>query len=257
MDKLLQDKVIVVSGGTKGIGKQIVIEGAKQGAKVVIGGRDKKSADEALDTVSSYGSEGIFVYTDLNNADDCEKLFTETMDKFGKVDGFVNYSGLLPSATLTESTVEMFDSVFNVNVRAAFFCCKHAVKCMQQNGGKGGSIVMFGSPHAWAGEKDRAVYACSKGAFLTLTNHIARNYAVDNIRSNFITMGWVPTEGELSMREKQGMNIEQLREFVKDFVPMGRMQEVEDHVPGVIYLLSDYATQVTGSNLCVTGGYFI
>ena len=69
---------------------------------------------------------------------------------------------------------------------------------MKKNGG--GSIVMYGSPHAWCGEKDRSIYACSKGALLTLTEHIAHHYAVDQIRCNFVTMGWVPTEGELTMR---------------------------------------------------------
>ena len=91
----------------------------------------------------------------------------------------------------------------------------------------------------------------------TLTEHIAHHYAVDKIRCNFVTMGWVPTEGELALREKQGMDVDELREYAAKFIPMGRMQEVEDHVPGVIYLLSDFSSMVTGSNLRITGGFYV
>lgn len=256
MEQILKGKVIVVSGGTKGIGKGVIIESAKQGANVVIGGRDKAAADQILEQVHAAGQEGIFVYTDLLNCpEDCQKLFDETVKKFGKVDGFVNYTGLLPTADLFASTPELFDEVFHVNVRSALLCSKACVKYMQENGG--GSIVMVGSPHYSCGEKDRTIYAISKGALYTLSEHITRHYAVDNIRCNFLTMGWVPTEGELAMRAKRGMNNEQLHEFAKEFIPMGRMQEVEDHVPGIIYLLSDYASMVTGSNLRITGGLYI
>lgn len=255
MDGLLKDKVIVVSGGTKGIGRGIIQASAREGARVVIGGRDTPAAEEILQLIQSDGGEGLFVHTDLHRTEDCQKLFDETMDRFGRVDGFVNYSGILPAATLTECREELFDNVFDINIRAAFFCAKAAVRCMQKSGG--GSIVMFGSPHAWCGEKDRAAYACSKGALLTLTEHIARHYAADQIRSNFVTMGWVPTEGELALRKEQGMSNEELHRMAAGFIPMGRMQEVEDHVPGVLYLLSDYAQMVTGSNLRVTGGLYI
>ena len=255
MEQILKGKVIVVSGGTKGIGKGIILESAKQGANVVIGGRDKTAADKILEDVRAMGQDGIFVHTDLHNVQDCAKLFDETTAKFGKVDGFVNYAGLLPSCDFLESTQELFDDTFAVNIRAAYFCAQSAVKYMKKNGG--GSIVMYGSPHAWCGEKDRSIYACSKGALLTLTEHIAHHYAVDQIRCNFVTMGWVPTEGDLTMRAAQGMNEEELREFAKPYMPMGRMQEVADHVPGTIYLLSDYASQVTGANLRITGGLYI
>ncbi len=255
MEQILQDKVIVVSGGTKGVGRGIVLESARQGAKVVIGGRDQAAADRILEQVCAAGGEGSFVRTDLYKAEDCAKLFDETIARYGKVDGFVNYAGLLPAATLLDSTPELFDNTFSVNIRAAFFCTQSAVRYMQKNGG--GSIVMFGSPHAWCGEKDRPVYACSKGALLTLSEHVAHHYAVDQIRCNFVTMGWVPTEGELALRATQGMDNSALHDFAKDFLPMGRMQEIEDHVPGVIYLLSDYASQVTGANLRVTGGFYI
>ena len=255
MEQILKGKVIVVSGGTKGIGKGIILESARQGANVVIGGRDAAAAEQILKEVQATGQEGLFVHTDLHDAADCAKLFDEAAAKFGKVTGFVNYAGLLPSCDFLDSTPELFDDTFAGNIRAAYFCAQNAIRHMKKGGG--GSIVMYGSPHAWCGDKDRSVYACSKGALFTLSEHIAHHYAADQIRCNFVTMGWVPTEGELTLRASQGMSEKELREFASPFMPMGRMQEVADHVPGTIYLLSDYASQVTGSNLRITGGLYI
>ena len=204
MNQLLQDKVIVVSGGTKGVGKAVIIESAKQGASVVVGGRDEKAANETLEQVSEAGGDGIFVYTDLRKITDCVKLFGEAYKRFGKIDGFFNYAGVTYAASLENLDNENYTSIFEVNVRAALFCCKAAVKYMKMNR-NGGSIVLNGSPHAWGGEQDRVAYACSKGALLTLTEHIAHHYSEFGIRSNYITMGWTPTEGELELRRSQNM----------------------------------------------------
>lgn len=251
----LKDKVIVISGGTKGVAKGVAVSAAQQGADVVISGRDTAAAENVLAEIRSAGRRGLFVPTDLYNTADCEKLFDMAMETFGKVDGFVNYAGITPAAAITEETPEQFDAVMSVNVRAAFFCAQHAIRCMQKNE-EGGSIVMIGSPHAWGGQKDRAAYSVSKGAVLTLTEHIAHHYAVDKIRANFITMGWTPTEGEMALRREQGMTPDEVREWAAGFIPYGRMTEVEDQVPGILYLLSDDSKMTTGANLRMTGGLY-
>jgi|ERR1017187_465817 NAD(P)-dependent dehydrogenase (short-subunit alcohol dehydrogenase family) len=256
MNQLLQDKVIVVSGGTKGVGKGVILESAKQGANVVIGGRDEKSANEVLKQVCEMGKQGIFVYTDLRDIKDCEKLFDGAYNRFGKVDGFFSYAGVTHAASLEDLDDDNYSIIFAVNVRAALFCCKSAVKYMKMNP-NGGSIVLNGSPHAWGGEQDRVAYACSKGALLTLTEHIAQHYAEFGIRSNYITMGWTPTEGELELRRTQNMSVEELHKLAASMIPAGRMTEISDLVPGVIYLLSDYSKMVAGSNLRITGGWYI
>lgn len=255
MNKILENKIIVISGGTKGVGRGIAIESAKQGANVVLGGRDQIAVNEVLKEVKTVGQAGEFVYTELHDIEQCKKLFDVAIERFGRVDGFVNYAGITPVASLSECEEQTFDDVFNVNVKAAFFLSKQAVLCMQKNGG--GSIVLFGSPHSRSGEKDRAAYAVSKGALYTLSEHISHNYACDNIRCNYITMGWTPTEGELELRKSQGISKEKLLKMAAKVLPMGRMCSVEDHIPGVIYLLSDYASMVTGSNLRITGGQYI
>ena len=147
------------------------------------------------------------------------------------------------------------DEIFNINVKGALFCSKYAVKYMKENGG--GSIMFTGSPHSDAGELDRVSYACSKGAVVTLANHIAKNYGQYNIRSNYITMGWTPTEGELALRKSQGITKEDLEETAKKIVPMSRMNTYDDIVPAIIYLLSDNSLMVSGSNIRITGGWFM
>lgn len=255
MEKILDKKVIVISGGTKGIGRAVAIEAAKQGAKVVIGGRDKQAAEKIQGVIGKEDGDSYFVYTDLTDVKACKELFDKAYEKYGKINGYMNYAGLTYAGSLLEADEDNFDSIFEVNIKGAFFCAQNAIKYMKKNGG--GSIVMMGSPHAWGGEKDRAAYACSKGALLTLTEHIAHHYGEDLIRANYVTMGWTPTDGEIALRESQGMSVEELRTLAAGFIPMGRMQEIEDHVPGILYLLSDYSQMVSGANLRVTGGWYI
>lgn len=251
--KRLLNKVIVVSGGTKGIGKGIVIEAAKEGAKVVFGGRDKVAANKILDEVKAIHGEALFVETDLRLIEQCKNLFFQAYNIYGKIDGFVNYAGLTYISSVANCDEETFDDIFDVNIKAAFFCTQQALNYMKESGG---AIIMFGSPHDEMGEEDRTAYACSKAALSVLSSHVSKYYAKYGIRTNYITMGWTPTEGELKLREKQGMSEKELREFAATKIPVGRMQEVEDHVPIVVFLLSDDAKMINGSNVRVTGGLY-
>lgn len=255
MEKVLQDKVIVISGGTKGVGRTMAEECAKRGAKVVIGGRDEKAAQESIERMRSFGSEGLFVHTELTKVADCQKLFDDTVKCFGKVDGFFNYAGITPVSPLDSCDEATFDAVMDINFKAAFFCCQNAIKYMRQNGG--GSIVLTGSTHAWGGQKDRAAYACSKGVLRILTEHISKNYAREHIRCNYLVLGWTPTEGEIALRGSLGMTESELREKAGRYLPMGRMCENADYVEGIIYVLSDASSMMTGGILRINAGEYI
>jgi NAD(P)-dependent dehydrogenase (short-subunit alcohol dehydrogenase family) len=254
MDMLLNGKVIIVSGGTKGVGRGVVEECAMEGANVVIGGRDEDAANEIIAQIREKGgAEPYFVRTEVTHVEGCKKLVDDTVEKFGRIDGYVNYAGILPEGYITDTEEALFDKVMNLNVKAAFFCAKYVIRQMKKTGG--GSMVFVGSAHGYGGEKDRAAYAVSKGALLTLSRHIAKNYATDQIRSNYVIMGWVATPGELAFRKTQDRDIEWLETEGVKYIPMGRMMTVEDHVPGIVYLLSDRAAAVTGTELNVTGGF--
>lgn len=252
---VLKGKVIVISGGTKGIGRALALACAAAGAGVVIGGRDEQVAAAILQDIRNDGSRGLFVPTDLRRPETCKTLFDKTVDAFGRVDGFVNYAGVTPAASLLETPPEMLDEVMDVNFKAAFLCCRYAIENMEKQGG--GSIVLVNSCHADHGEKDRAAYACSKGALWTLAEHISHHYAGQGIRCNTLTMGWSLTDGERKLREKQGIPIEEIEKCAAEAIPMGRMQTAEDYIPGFLYLLSDESSMVTGANLRISGGLYL
>lgn len=256
MEKILKGKVIVITGGTKGLGRGLAVAAGKAGAKVAIGGRSEKDGNEVVEEIRKKGGpKAIFVQGDLKKVEECKNLIDRTESSFGCIDGLVNYAGILPVGSITETDESFFDDVFNINVKAAFFCTKYAVESMLR--GEGGSIINVGSLHAYGGDRNRAAYACSKGALLALTKHIAKNYAKEHIRANWLTMGWVATPGELELRRQQGRDLKWLAHQGREVMPMGRLQTVEDNIPGLIYLLSDCASQVTGVELHISGGYFI
>jgi NAD(P)-dependent dehydrogenase (short-subunit alcohol dehydrogenase family) len=243
----MNKKTFVIAGGSTGVAKQVVFELVKLGHNVVFGDLDVKNELKEKQLLS--------VYTDVTNVNDCERLFKLAYETFGRIDGFFSYAGITPAQSLLECTEDVYNDIFDVNVKGAIFCSKYAVKYMKENGG--GSIIFTGSPHSDAGEIDRVSYACSKGAIVTLANHIAKNYGEFKIRSNYITMGWTPTEGELTLRTSQGMSKDDLEKHASKFVPMGRMNKYEDIVPAIIYLLSDNSLMVSGSNIRITGGWFM
>ena len=254
-EKRLSNKVIVISGGTKGVGRAFAEVAGREGAKVVIGGRDEKAGKETVRNIKTFGSEGMFVHCDLLKVEDCKSLFDEAYEKYGRIDGFFNYAGVTPVSPLDSCDEDTFDWVMDVNFKAAFFCCQQAVKYMRRNGG--GSIVLTGSAHAWGGQKDRAAYACSKGVLRILTEHIAHQYASEQIRGNYLTLGWTPTEGEVELRRSQGDSEAELRRRASRILPMGRMCERSDYMEGLIYLMSDESAMMTGSTFRLTAGEYI
>ncbi len=255
MEGVLQGKVIVVSGGTKGVGRAAAEEFARQGAKVVIGGRDEASALKSIRVMKTYGSEGLFVYTDLTKVEDCRHLIDAAHEAYGRIDGLYCYAGVTPVSPLDTCDEETFDRVMTVNFKAAFFCVQEAIRYMREDGG--GSIVFTGSAHAWGGQKDRAAYACSKGVLKTLMEHIAHNYAAEHIRCNYLTLGWTPTEGEVELRKSQGETEAELRKRAGAILPMGRMLERTDYLEALVYMMSDASSMMTGSIFRITGGEYI
>lgn len=251
-DLLLKGKVILISGGTKGVGKGLAKECSRLGARVIISGRDRQSAETIISDTRNQKGNIEFFPVDLHIIEQIKSLFDYVMEQYGRLDGFVNYAGITPAAALLECEEELFNDVFDIDIKAAFFCCRYAIEAMQKN--NGGSIILVGSTHAYRGNKDRTAYACAKGALMTLSNHIAEHYAIDNIRCNYLMMGWTPTEGELALRKSQGISEAFLHEMAAAAIPLGRMTEVQDIVPGMVYLLSDCASMVTATTLKINGG---
>jgi len=247
-------KSILILGGGKGVGKEILKSCLGKGYKVAFCGR---SAEQAGDLIKEHEDSGNLYYhqLDLRDIEEVTKFYEETIKRYKKVDAAIIYAGVTPVGSILDSNEATYDSIFDINLKAPFFLLQKVLKGMIDN--KSGSIIFFGSAHMDYGEINRAPYALSKSALYTLSSHIAHHYAKYGIRSNYVVMGWTATEGELELRRQEGISEDELKKKAAEIIPMGRMLSNYDPVPAVMYLVSDDSGMTTGSLIRITGGEFI
>jgi NAD(P)-dependent dehydrogenase (short-subunit alcohol dehydrogenase family) len=250
MDRL-DNKVAIITGSTGGIGQGIAEMFAQESAKVVISGRNSETGEEVARNIRDSGGEAVFIQTDVSKESDCQNLIQKTVELYDKIDVFVNNAGIFPRGNILETSEVLWDRIMAVNLKGAFFCCKHVIPIMQKQ--KKGSIINIGSSHAWSGFGNIFAYSVSKGGLLTLTKNLARAHGRDSIRVNWITVGWVLTPGEKVMRKLDGQSEDQVEEEGKR-MPLGRLQTPEDIAYAAVYLASDESSQVTGAEIPVNGG---
>jgi NAD(P)-dependent dehydrogenase (short-subunit alcohol dehydrogenase family) len=248
----VEGKVVVVTGGAQGIGRACAEELAAHGARVVIGDIQDERGAEAAAAIRAAGGDARFHRADVCVEADCAALIAAAVTTYGRLDGLVNNVGWFPRATLEETTTELWEQVLNVNLRSAFYCCKVAVPAMRAAGG--GSIVNIGSIHGLQGLPNLVAYAAAKGGLLALTRTLAGACAADRIRANYLIPGWVLTEGEIALQAGQGVSEEQLRQTGTE-LRLGRHQTPRDTAYAVVYLISDEASQVTGTILHLDAGH--
>ena len=247
-------KTVMLLGGTKGVGKEILKASLKKGYNVAFCGRNTEDAKKIIE--SSNNEDKLYFHKiDLTSINGIEDYYKETIKRFKKIDALILYAGITPVASLIDTDEDTYDKVFNVNLKAPYFLLKHVLRSMIEQ--KGGSVVFFGSAHMDYGQEDRTAYALTKGTLYTLSTHIAHHYAKYGIRSNYLVMGWTSTEGELQLRQQEGISEEQLKSDASTIIPMGRMLTPNDPVPAVMYFISDDSAMTTGSIIRVTGGEFI
>ena len=244
-------KVAVITGAAKGIGRGCAEMLAREGASVVLADIDAEAGERAASAIRAAGGMACFVSTDVVHEDQCAAAIDAAVKTFGRLDVLVNNAGWFPRATLEETTSELWDRVLAVNLRGAFYCCKHAVPHMR--GGGGGSIVNVGSSNGIQGLPNLMAYASAKGGLLSLTRTLAGAYARDRIRVNYLIPGWILTETEIALQTSRGLSEEDLRQAGAG-LPLGRHQTVKDVAYAVLYLASDESSQVTAAVLNVDAG---
>ena len=248
----VENKVVVVTGGAQGIGRGCAEMLAREGARVVIADIQSSKGESVAAGIRAAGGEAVFKETDVLQEDHCADLMSTAAGIYGGLNAVVNNVGWFPRATLEETTTELWDQVLDVNLRSAFYCCKHAIPYLRAAGG--GSIVNIGSINGIQGLPNLVAYAAAKGGLLALTRTIAGAYAPERIRANYVIPGWVLTEGELEIAKAQGVDEEQLRRQ-GSAQRLGRHQTPEDTAYAVVYLVSDESAQMTGSVLHVDAGH--
>jgi len=190
----LQDKVIIVTGGAQGIGFGVAEMLASEGAHVIIADKNAEAGEAAAMRIPN----ATFQRCDVTSEADCIALIQSTTQRHGRLNGLVNNVGWFPRATIEETTTEFWEAVLNVNVRGAFYCCKHAIPHLQK---QGGSVVNIGSVHGLQSYANLIAYGATKGALLTMTRSLAAAYAPDRIRFNYLIPSWVMSEGEIALNK--------------------------------------------------------
>jgi NAD(P)-dependent dehydrogenase (short-subunit alcohol dehydrogenase family) len=242
----LASKVAVITGSSSGIGQGIAQHFASLGAIVVIHGLHAKETREVADRLSMAGHDAIAVHGDLRNVDVCRQVVRFAIESRGGVDILVNNAGDTSRAFLENASIEFWDNMMAVNLRAPFVCLQEAVASMKTRGG--GSIVNIGSINAYVGSPNLGPYAVSKGALMTMTKNAATALNRYRIRVNQLNVGWTMTEGEERVQRKQRNGGEWLADALATR-PFGRLLTPQDIAYAAAYFASDESALITGAVL--------
>ena len=244
--KMLQGKVAIVTGGTRGIGFAIVKKFLDNGSKVVLFGTKEESVQNALIKLKGEnpGYEVMGMHPDITNMKEVEKAFAEVKNKYGKIDIVVNNAGISARDSLYNYTEEAFDKIIDLNVKAVFNCSKVGALYMKQQGG--GVILNTSSMVSIYGQAAGCGYPTSKFAVNGLTKSLARELGRDHIRVNAVAPGVIHTDMVDSLPE------EMIKPIIAS-IPIGRMGEPEDIANAFLFLASDMASFITGAVLSVDG----
>lgn len=242
----LHEKVAIVTGASRGIGRQIAIQLAQNGAKVIVNyAANREKADEVVKTIEQAGGTAASIRTDVSKVSEVEALFVETLKLFGRVDILVNNAGILEYTAIQNVTEELFDRHFAINVKGTYFACQQAMKYMAA----GGTIINLSTSISGAMLPTYSVYAATKGAVEQLTRQLAKEFGPRDIVINCVAPGQVATD--LFLNGKTEETIDSYRRMNA----FGRLGEPEDIANAIELLVSDKARWITGQTLRVNGGF--
>lgn len=245
----LKDKIALVTGSSRGVGRAVALGFAKEGAKVVVNyTSNETAAKEVVDEIQSLGSKAIAVKADVAQKTEVEGLVGAAVETFGKIDILVNNAGFTRPALMIKMTEDQWDQVVDIHLKGAFLCSQAAgLRMKEQNSGK---IINVMSVAGLVGTVGQINYSAAKGGILSMTKSIARELARYNVCCNVISLGIVATD----MTEKIRTD-EKLKEIYMNRILLKRFAEPDDISPAFAFLASDESNYITGQLLCVDGGY--
>ncbi|WP_028592647.1 SDR family oxidoreductase [Paenibacillus massiliensis] len=244
--KSLEGKVAIVTGASRGIGSAIAKQLAGLDAKVVVNyARSAEHATQVVKEIIDANGVAAAVQADVSKLKDVERLFTDTIALFGKIDILINNAGVILYKLLTDVTEEEFDRLFAINVKGTYFACQQAMTHMEE----GGRIINFSTSVVGAMLPTYSAYAATKGAVEQITRQLAKEFGQKNITINAVAPGPVNTElFNADKTEQQIVSIANMNSF-------GRIGEPEDIANVISFLAGDQSAWVTGQTLRVNGGY--
>ena len=242
----LDGKIIIVTGGTQGVGEAVARHAAECGAGgVVICGRNQEKGKAVAASIEERDCPAVYVAADLEQEQDCRNVVRSCNERFGRVDGLVNAAADTNRGTLEETTVEFWDKLFAINVRAPFILTQEVVRIMKRQQ-ISGSIVNVLSVAAHCGMDFICAYSSTKGALSTFTKNVAEALRFDRIRVNGVNLGWTDTPNEQVVQLKMGRPADWLQRAEKES-PFGRLIKPLDVARLCVYLLSEESGVMTGS----------
>ena len=244
----LEEKVAIVTGSSKGIGRAIAIELARSGAKVVVSGRNQERVEQVRNEIKKENTEVIAVVADVSKMDDAVNLVNKTLEKWERVDILVNNAGINRDNLIMRMAQEDWEDVININLTGTFNCIKSVTRQMMKQ--RSGNIINITSVVGLMGNAGQANYAASKAGIIGLTKSVARELASRNITCNAIAPGYIETEMTDKLDDK-------IKENLRQQIPLGRIGSIEDVARVVTFLASDYASYITGQVINVDGGLLI
>lgn len=247
----LQDRVAIVTGGGKGIGRGAASVLAQAGAYVVVADVDDAAARECAQSIEQEGGRAMPVHCDVSDERQVEEMVDRTVAIHERIDVLVNNAGIGVYKTILDATPEDWDRCLGVDLKGVYLCCRRVVPTMQRQGK--GAIVNVASVHAVQNVGATAPYAASKGGVLALTRTMAIDFARDGIRVNAVCPGWIDTPLIRGIFESSGRSAE-MRDEVSRRQLLGRLGTPTEVGYAILYLACDESSYVTGASLFVDAG---
>lgn len=245
---MLSDKVAIVTGASRGIGRVLALALAGQGAKVVVSARNAEALETLTAEIKAQGGDALAVVGDVALEADANNLIGQTIAIYGKVDILVNNAGITRDGLLLRMKSDDWDAVLDTNLKGAFLCTRAVAKFMSKQ--RSGRIINMSSVVGEMGNAGQANYCASKAGLIGLTKSVARELARRNVTANVITPGFIVTDMTENMTDKA-------REAMTEQIPLGRLGEPEDVANAVLFLASDQSSYITGQVLGVNGGMYM
>jgi NAD(P)-dependent dehydrogenase (short-subunit alcohol dehydrogenase family) len=247
----LDGKVVLITGGNSGIGRATAVLLAKEGAAVVLTGRNQERGEEVAKAINNDGGEAMFIRSDVRLADDCRQAVEQTLERFGRIDVLFNNAGVFHPKTVPECTEEEWDETIDTSLKGAFLMSKYVLPWMIERGS--GSIIHTSSGWGILGGDRAAAYCAAKGGLVVMAKAMAIDHGRDGIRVNCVCPGDVDTPMLADDAAKRGMLWEDYLAGASDR-PLGRIGTAEEIARAVLFLASDDSSFVTGEALVVDGG---
>ncbi len=245
MEGVLKGKTAIVTGATAGIGKEIALTFAKQGAKVAVFGTHPERGLEVVEAIKAQGGDGVFIAVDIAKTDAVESSVQQAVEKLGHVDILVNNAGITKDQLMLKMTEEDWDSVIDINLKSCYNTCKALMRAMLK--ARQGKIINISSVVGLTGNAGQVNYASSKAGMIGFTKALAQEVAKRGITVNCIAPGFIETRMTDAMTEEQRKN-------VLEKIPMGRMGSTKDIANAALFLASPFADYITGQVITVDGG---